>query len=54
MRRRARLAVAAVAALIMNGCNDNEIPTGTVAVVTIQAYVDADGSGDYSPRAMSR
>ncbi len=48
MRRRARLAVAAVAALIMNGCNDNKIPTGTVAVVTIQAYVDADGSGTFT------
>jgi DNA/RNA endonuclease YhcR with UshA esterase domain len=32
----------------MFGCNDNKIPTGTAVTVSIRAYVDADGSGDYS------
>ena len=48
MRRRARPAIIAVAALVVFGCNDNKIPTGTAVTVSVRAYVDVDGSGDYS------
>ncbi len=37
-----------IGAILTAACNDDTVPTGTAGTVTVRAFVDNDGSGDFS------